>query len=122
MVLIGESNEHGTVVVPLGLGKRVDRSYIPTMIFRRFAHFSEGVEVRVDVSMTKGGGKGETGKSRQLKPLSAVLDRLPLASVFMIQIDKSQFTKFMTRSTQIWAIHKGERYDFKTQSSIPVHL
>ena len=67
VVLYGESDDHDTVAEPLGKGKQVDRSYIPSAIFRRFARFSKGVEVRVDVAMTKGGGKDETGRFRHLR-------------------------------------------------------
>jgi len=67
VVLYGEDAEHDTTAEPLGKGKEVERSYIPTTIFRRFENIAEGVEVRIDVAMTKGGGKDETGKFRQLK-------------------------------------------------------
>ena len=33
--------------------------------------------MRIDVAMTKGGGKGETGKTRRLKTLEDVVDALP---------------------------------------------
>jgi hypothetical protein len=77
VILYGESDDHDTVAEPLGKGLTVDRSFVPSAIFRRFAAFSQGVEVRVDVAMTKGGGKDETGKYRQLRPLAEVLDKLP---------------------------------------------
>ncbi|MBL4793085.1 MAG: hypothetical protein JKY97_09120, partial [Citromicrobium sp.] len=53
VVLMGESEDHDTVTEPLGKGKPQDRSFIPSAIFRRFARFADGVEVRVDVAMTK---------------------------------------------------------------------
>lgn len=77
MVLFGKSQEHDTVAEPIGIGVPVDRSFIATSIFRRFVAFSPGVQVRVDVAMTKGGGKDETGKFRQLRTLDEILDRLP---------------------------------------------
>jgi hypothetical protein len=132
VVLFGESDDHDTVAEPLGKGKMVDRSYIPSTIFRRFAAFSDGVEVRIDVAMTKGGGKDETGKSRQLKPLSDVLDKLPQServcdpdsglAIHYIHDPKhpasghslSARANPATSSTTFCAIvHKNERYDFK---------
>lgn len=132
VVLFGESEDHDTVAEPLGRGKQVDRSFIPSAIFRRFAAFSEGVQVRVDVAMTKGGGKDETGRYRQLKPLSDVLDNLPNAervldaesglAVRYIHDPKHPLSSHSlsaranpaTSSTTFCAlVHKGERYDFK---------
>mgnify|MGYP003647013539 FL=1 len=75
VVLLGETPDHDTVTEPLGKGVVVDRSYIATTIFKRFAAFSPNVEVRIDVSMTKGGGKDETGKTRQLKTLEQIIDK-----------------------------------------------
>lgn len=119
---------------PLAKVKSVDRSYIATTIFRRFAEFSPGVEVLIDVSMTKGGGKDETGRSRTLKPLSAVMDKLPNHEwvedpdsgirVHYIHDPKHENSSHTlsaranpaTASTTFCAlIHKGERYDFKTK-------
>jgi hypothetical protein len=136
VVLFGESDDHDTVAEPLGKGKQVDRSHVPSAIFRRFARFSEGVEVRVDVAMTKGGGKDETGKSRQLKPLADILDKLPRAervndpdsglTVHYIHDPKhpqsshslSSPANPTTSSTTFCAlVHKGERYDFKTSKA-----
>ena len=77
VVLMGESEDHHTVAEPLGKGKTQDRSFIPSAIFRRFARFAVGVEVRVDVAMTKGGGKDETGRTRRLKTLEEVVEELP---------------------------------------------
>ena len=133
VVLFGESDDHDTVEEPLGKGKKVDRSYIPTTIFRRFAEFSEGVDVHIDVAMTKGGGKGETGRARQLRTLSQVLDQLPRhqvvkdpdsgISVRYIHDPKHESSSHTlssranpaTGSTTFCAVvHKGERYDFKT--------
>lgn len=134
VVLYGQSEDHDTVAEPLGKGKSVDRSYIATTIFRRFAEFSPGVEVLIDVSMTKGGGKDETGRNRTLKPLSAVLDKLPNHEwvedpdsgirVHYIHDPKHENSSHTlsaranpaTASTTFCAlIHKGERYDFKTK-------
>lgn len=136
VVLFGETDDHDTVAEPMGKGKTVDRSFIPTSIFRRFASFSDGVEVRVDVAMTKGGGKDETGRSRQLRPLSAVLDKLPKServadtdsgvSIHYIHDPKhpnsshtlSSRANPATASTTFCAVvYKGERYDFKTQKA-----
>ena len=136
VVLFGEDDTHDTVAEPLGKGKKVDRSYIPTTIFRRFAKFSDGVEVRIDVAMTKGGGKDETGRTRQLKPLASILDKLPKTervfdpdqeiAVHYIHDPKhansshslSARANPATASTTFCAIvHKGERYDFKTRKA-----
>lgn len=76
VVLMGQSSQHDTVSEPIGQGVEVDRSFIATSIFRRFVDFSPGVRVDVDVAMTKGGGKDETGRNRQLKTLNDILDRL----------------------------------------------
>lgn len=136
VVLFGESDDHDTVAEPLGKGKSVDRSFVPSAIFRRFAAFSEGVEVRVDVAMTKGGGKNETGKFRQLRPLADVLDRLPQServndpdtglTIHYIHDPKHPMSGHSlsaranpaTSSTTFCAVvHKGERYDFKTSKA-----
>ncbi|MEQ9449824.1 MAG: hypothetical protein RLN70_13120, partial [Rhodospirillaceae bacterium] len=50
VILLGETPDHDTVAEPLGKGVAVDRSYIATTIFKRFAAFSPNVEVRIDVS------------------------------------------------------------------------
>ncbi len=73
VVLFGESADHDTVAEPLGLGKKADRSYVPSEIFRRFARFADGVEVRADVALTKGGGATETGRTRRIKTLEEVI-------------------------------------------------
>lgn len=132
VVLFGESDDHDTVAEPLGKGTPVDRSYIPSAIFRRFARFSEGVEVRVDVAMTKGGGKDETGRNRQLRPLADVLDKLPKWEN-VVEPDSGLTIRYIhdpkhplsshslsaranpaTSSTTFCAVvHKGERYDIK---------
>jgi hypothetical protein len=133
VVLFGETDDHDTVAWPLGRTKIVDRSYVPTTIFRRFAAFPEGVEVRIDVAMTKGGGKDETGKYRQLKPFSDVLDKLPHTqrvhdfdtglTIHYVHDPKHPMSGHTvsaranpaTSSTTFCAVvHKGERYDFKT--------
>tara|TARA_R110002073_G_scaffold319392_1_gene493967 strand:- start:1227 stop:3083 length:1857 start_codon:yes stop_codon:yes gene_type:complete len=134
VVLLGESHEHNTVQEPMGLNKiKLDRSYVTTQIFRRFESFSEGVEVRIDVSMTKGGRKDETGRDRKLKTLNDVLDKLPKfetvtenstgIAVRYIHDPKhekhnhnlSSIANPATGSTAFCAlVYKGERYDFKT--------
>lgn len=136
VVLYGESPDHDTVAEPLGRGKEEDRSYIPTAIFRRFADLAEGVEVRIDVAMTKGGGKDETGKFRQLRLLRDVLSQLPNNQVVRddnsgiavryIHDPKAESSGHTlssranpaTASTTFCAlVHKGERYDFKTKKA-----
>lgn len=133
VVLFGESEDHNTVEKPMGKGTKVTRSYIPSRIFKRFASFSPGVEVRVDVSMTKGGGKDETGKFRQLKTLNDVLDKLPNhervvspdGDIAVHYIHDPKHPKYphslsalanpSTSSTTFCAlVHKGERYDIKS--------
>lgn len=136
VVLYGESRDHDTVNDPLGKGKEVDRSYIPTAIFRRFADWADGLEVRIDVAMTKGGGKDETGKFRQLKLLKDVVNQLPRnqsvvdassgIEVRYIHDPKAENSGHTlssranpaTASTTFCAlVHKGERYDFKTRKA-----
>lgn len=136
VVLFGQSEDHDTVAEPLGKGKSLDRSYIPSAIFRRFARFGEGVEVRVDVAMTKGGGKGETGRTRRLKTLEDVLGELPKherveapggeIAVHYIHDPKherhshslSALANPATSSTTFCAlVHKGERYDVKSKKA-----
>lgn len=134
VVLFGEDDEHDTVAEPVGKGVDVERSYVPSQIFRRFASFRPGVEVRVDVSMTKGGGRDETGRTRTLKPLSEVIPDLPNAevvacptsgvSVHYIHDPKHQSYSHSisalknpaTQSTTFCAlVHKDERYDIKNK-------
>ena len=136
VVLLGQSEDHDTVAEPLGKGKSLDRSFIPSAIFRRFARFGEGVEVRVDVAMTKGGGKGETGRTRRLKTLEDVVDELPNHErveapggeviVHYIHDPKherhshslSALANPATSSTTFCAlVHKGERYDIKSKKA-----
>ncbi|RAX42519.1 hypothetical protein [Rhizobium tropici] len=133
VVLMGEDDEHDTIAEPVGKGIRVDRSYVPTQIFRRFAEFKPGVRVTLDVSLTKGGGKDETGKTRTLKTLQDVVPLLPNAEVVLcpetgVKIQYihdpkhanyshslSALNNPATSSTSFCAlVHKGERYDFRT--------
>ncbi len=133
VVLFGESEDHDTVAEPLGKGTKVDRSFIATSIFRRFSEFRSGAEVRIDVAMTKGGGKDETGKSRQLKTLGDIVEKLPHSERVACPSDEvhihyvhdpkhpnyshalSALANPATASTTFCAVvHKGERYDFKT--------
>ncbi len=133
-VLMGEADDHDTVQWPVGRDKKVERSYVTAQIFRRFATFLPGVEVRVDVAMTRSGGKGETGKERPLKLLSDVIPILPKAekvtcpktgvTVQYIHDPRYQSQTMSARknpttpSTTFCAlVHKGERYDFKTKQS-----
>lgn len=135
VVLYGEAADHDTVAEPLGLGKDVDRSYVPTQIFRRFADFAEGVHVKVDVAMTKGGGKEETGRFRQLRALADVLEKLPrhedvpasgglvIRYIHDPKVEGSAHSLSSranpaTASTTFCAlVHKNERYDFKTKKA-----
>lgn len=136
VVLYGDTTDHDTVAEPLGKGRTVDRSYIPTAIFRRFAEIAEGVDVRIDVAMTKGGGKDETGKYRQLKLLRDVVKFLPNSqlvdssdlgiSVRYTHDPKAENSAHTlssranpaTASTTFCAVvHKGERYDFRTKKA-----
>ncbi|MBV7396558.1 hypothetical protein [Mameliella sediminis] len=134
VVLFGEDDDHDTVAEPIGKGVEVERSYVTSQIFRRFAAFRPGVEVRIDVSMTKGGGKDETGRNRTLKPLSSILSELPNAEVMTcpetgvrvhyIHDPKhpsyshsiSALKNPATQSTTFCAlVHKDERYDIKNR-------
>ena len=136
VVLYGESEDHDTVAEPLGKGKKAERSYIATQIFRRFAVFDSGADVRIDVAMTKGGGKDESGKTRQLRPLEDILDKLPNhervpcpdkeVHVHYVHDPKkegyshtlSALANPATASTTFCAVvHKGERYDFKNKKA-----
>jgi hypothetical protein len=136
VVLLGQSPDHDTVEEPIGKGVEVDRSFIATSIFRRFASFSSGVEVSVDVAMTKGGGKDETGRYRKLRTLNEILDRLgehedvidPESGVEIRYIhDPKHETSGHTLSaranpavgstTFCALIYKEERYDFKTRKA-----
>ncbi|GLQ54038.1 hypothetical protein [Devosia nitrariae] len=133
VVLMGEGDDHDTVSEPIGTGIRVDRSYVATQIFRRFAEFRPGVKVTLDVSMTKGGGRDETGRTRTLKTLQDVIPQLPNAetvtcseSGVKIQYvhdpkhasyshSMSALNNPATSSTTFCAlVHKGERYDLRT--------
>lgn len=134
VVLMGEGPEHDTVAEPIGVGVEVDRSFIATSIFRRFVRFSPGVQVRVDVAMTKGGGRNETGRYRQLRTLDDVLDKLPQhqtvtdhatgVSVRYIHDPKHENSSHTfsaranaaTGSTTFCALtYRDERYDYRTQ-------
>jgi len=133
VVLLGQASDHDTVAQPLKIGKPVDRSFVATTIFRRFSDFSPGVEVKIDVAMTKGGGKNETGRFRKLHTLNEVLPQL--ANYELVEDESSRIAvRYIhdpkhensshtlsaranpaTGSTTFCAIvFKGERYDFKT--------
>lgn len=133
VTLLGVSDHHDTVSFPLGPDKSVDRSYLASTIFRRFARFAGGIEVRIETSMTKGGGKDEVGKFRTLKTLSEVLDRTaqhetifdPASGIRVRFIHDpkhenghtlSARANPATSSTTFCAlVHKNERYDFKSR-------
>ena len=136
VVLLGQAPEHDTVAEPIGHGVSVERSFIATSIYRRFSDFLPGVRVSVDVAMTKGGGKGESGRFRQLRTLNDIIDRLGESelvtghesgvSVRYIHDPKHESSSHSasaranpaTGSTTFCAlIYKSERYDFKTQKS-----
>ncbi|MBN36528.1 MAG: hypothetical protein CMM46_17460 [Rhodospirillaceae bacterium] len=136
VVLLGESDGHDTVDQPLKEGDSLERSYIPSEIFRRFSRFAPDVELDVDTAMTKGGGKDETGRNRSVKPLEAILDDLPRheiisddesrVSVRYIHDPKHATSSHTESARKIPAVasttfcalvHKGERYDYKTKKA-----
>lgn len=135
VVLLGAGDDHDTVSFPLGPHKAVDRSYIPSAIFRRFARFAPGVEVKIDTAMTKGGGKNETGRFRSLRPLEEVLDRVARyedvfdggsgVKIRYVHDPKhetghtsSARANPATSSTTFCAlVHKNERYDNKSRKT-----
>lgn len=136
VVLFGEAEAHNTVTHPVGAETDVERSYVPGQIFRRFAKFKPGVEVMIDTSMTKGGGKDETGRNRSLKVLEDVVPDLPNAervedkatgvTVHYIHDPKmagyahstSAVRNPATPSTTFCAlVHKGERYELKNRKA-----
>lgn len=133
VVLMGENDDHDTVLEPVGTGIKVDRSYVATQIFRRFAEFRPGVKVVLDVSMTKGGGRDETGRTRTIKTLKEVIPALPNSETITcadsgVQVQYihdpkhhsyshslSALANPATSSTTFCAlVHRGERYDFRT--------
>ena len=134
VVLMGVSEDHDTVAQPLTKGETVDRCFIPSEIFRRFASFLPGVKLLVDTAMTKGGGKEETGRYRSVKTLDTLLvndlksevvrcDEKKL-SIRYIHDPKHSGSGHSTSSTRVPAVasntfcalvHKGERYDYKTR-------
>lgn len=136
VVLFGESDDHDTVSEPLKKGEAQDRSYIPSEIFRRFARFATDLEVMVDVAMTKGGGKEETGRYRRVRALEDILEDLSRyevcldpesgISVRYIHDPKHQTSSHTESARKVPAVasttfcalvHKGERYDYKTKKA-----
>jgi hypothetical protein len=136
VVLLGQSADHDTVEEPIGKGVPVERSFIATSIFRRFASFSQGVEVSVDVAMTKGGGKDETGRYRKLRTLNEIMDRLGhheevIDAETGVEIRYIHDPKHESSGHTLSAranpaagsttfcalVYKEERYDFKTQKA-----
>lgn len=134
VVLLGEEPGQDTVDRPIGKDVPVDRSYVTTQIFQRFAEFRAGVEVFINTAMTKGGGKNEEDRFRSLKPLSHVVPELPASEkvvcpktgvvVHYIHDPKhhsyshtlSSLKNPATQSTTFCAlVHKGERYDIKNK-------
>ncbi len=136
VVLMGESDDHDTVSEPLRRGETEDRSYVPSEIYRRFSRFENDVELMVDVAMTKGGGKEETGRYRSVKTLDAILDDLPRhetstedetgISVRYVHDPKHRTSSHTESARRIPAVasttfcaivYKGERYDYKTKKA-----
>lgn len=134
VVLLGEDADHDTVARPIGKDVAVDRSYVTTQIFQRFAEFRPDVEVLINTAMTKGGGKNEENRFRSLKPLSFIVPNLPNAEkvtcpttgviIHYIHDPKHQSYSHTlsslqnpaTQSTTFCAlVHKGERYDIKNK-------
>lgn len=134
VVLLGEDPSHDTVHRPIGKDVPVDRSYVTTQVFQRFAEFRPGVEVFINTAMTKGGGKNEEDRFRSLKPLSSVVSELPNSEkvacsdtgiiIHYIHDPKhhryshtlSSLKNPATQSTTFCAlVHKGERYDIKNK-------
>jgi hypothetical protein len=133
VVLLGQNAGHDTVEWPIGTNEEVERSFVARSIYNRFASFSPGIEVRIDVAMTQGGGKDETGKTRRLLTLSEVLEKLgnhedvrdPESGVTIryIHDPKHEVSHSLSAranpavgSTTFCAlIYKEERYDFKTK-------
>lgn len=133
VVLLGQKPEHDTVEWPIGMNEPVERSFVARSIYNRFASFSPGVEVRIDVAMTQGGGKDETGKYRKLFTLSEVLEKLGQheditdtesgVTIRYIHDPKHEVSHSLSAranpavgSTTFCAlIYKEERYDFKTR-------
>ena len=134
VVLLGQNEAHNTVTEPLCLEK-TERSFIPSEIYRRFSEFEEGVNLFVDVAMTKGGGAGETGTFRRVNSLISILGKLPNHELVRHEesgvavryiFDPKQNTGHTTSagsnpavsSTTFCAlVHKRERYDFKTRQA-----
>ena len=133
VVLLGQQADHDTVEAPIGINELVERSFVARSIYNRFASFSAGVDVRIDVAMTQGGGKGETGKYRKLFTLSELLEKLGQhedatdpdsgISIRYIHDPKHEVSHSLSArnnpavgSTTFCAlIYKEERYDFKTR-------
>lgn len=134
VVLFGEDDDHDTVAEPIGRGVNVERSYVTSQIYYRFSAFKPQVDVKIDVSMTKGGGKDQSGSFRTLKPLAAVLHALPKAEIVTCR-DTGVMVHYIhdpkhpsyahslsalknpaTQSTTFCAlVHKCERYDLKNK-------
>ncbi|MCW9033719.1 MAG: hypothetical protein OQJ97_05815 [Rhodospirillales bacterium] len=136
VVLMGESDDHDTISEPLKQGELQERSYVSSEIFRRFSRFEAELEVMVDVAMTKGGGKEETGRYRRVRTLEDILHDLPRyetcmdpetgISVRYIHDPKHQTSSHTESARKIPAVasttfcalvYKGERYDYKTKKA-----
>lgn len=136
VLLCGQTPEHDTVEEPIGRNVEVERSFIATSIFRRFASFSPGVEVSVDVAMTKGGGRDETGRYRKLKTLDEIVNQLeyfeditdPETNVTVRYIHdpkhensghtlSARANPAVGSTTFCALVYKAERYDFKTRKA-----
>lgn len=136
VVLFGESEDHDTVSEPLKKGEVQERSYVSSEIFRRFSSFGSDLSVMVDVAMTKGGGKEETGRFRRVHTLEEILDDLSRhetchdpetgIAVRYIHDPKHQTSSHTESARKIPAVasttfcalvYKGERYDYKTKKA-----
>lgn len=135
VVLFGQSPDHDTVAEPIGEGQEVDRSFIASSIFRRFVAFSEDVEVKIDVAMTKGGGRNETQKTRRLRTLDEIIERHSIKHEDVTDAQSGITVRYIhdpkhdssshstsaranpaTSSTTFNAlVYRDERYDFRTQ-------
>ena len=101
VVLMGVSEDHDTVAQPLTKGETVDRCFIPSEIFRRFASFLHRSKALVDTAMTKGGGKEETGRYRSVKTLDTLLVNDLKSEVVRCDEKSFPFAIFTTQSTLV---------------------
>ncbi len=137
VVLLGENDDHDTVKQPLMYKKNTYRSFVATSIFKRFASFKNNVSIKVDTSMTKGGGRDASGEGfRTIKTLNSVLDQLGKHEYVNLKDDGIQILYLndpmhekhshklsalsnpaVSSNTFCSLVYKGERYDHNTESS-----